>query len=174
MTPERAPLLQLDQHRLQLRVMLDRRIPHLAPNPRHLVPAKRQRRIKRTVAIDPHRTRLDPRNHPVHRRQVIRPDARAKPVGTVIGHAQRIGLIVERNGDQHRPEDLLLHQRMLLIDIDDHRRFDEKSRPELLTAARDGRATFPALFDVPVYALLLTRRDQWPAAPSRIRPSPTL
>jgi len=136
--------------------------PHLPPDPGHFVPAKRQRWIERAVAVDPHRPRFDSRNHPVYRRQVVRPDTRAQPIRTVIGHAQRIGFIIERNRHQHRAEDLFLHQRVLLVDIDNHRPLDEKPWPELLAAAGDGRATFPAFFDVPVHPFLLASGNQRP------------
>ncbi|MNQ39744.1 hypothetical protein D3C85_533730 [compost metagenome] len=58
---------------------------------------------------------------------------------------------------------------MLLIDIDNHRRLDEEPRAKLLAAAGDGRAAFPALFDVPVDALLLARRDQGPHVDARVQ-----
>ncbi len=96
----------------------------------------------------------------MHRRQVVGPDARAQAVGAVVGHAQGVGLIVERNGHQHRAEDLFLHQRMLLVHIHYHRRLDEIPRAELFAAAGDGGAAFAAHLDVAIDPLLLARGNQ--------------
>ena len=58
---------------------------------------------------------------------------------------------------------------MLLIDVDDHRWLDEKTRPELLAAAGNGRTAFPAFFDIAIHPRLLTRRDQRPHVDARVQ-----
>ena len=58
---------------------------------------------------------------------------------------------------------------MLLIDVDDHRRFDKEARPELFTATGDGRAAFTAHFNVTGDPLLLSGRDQWTHLHTRVQ-----
>src|SRR5690606_40573032 len=91
-----------DADRLHLGVHLDADAPVLTPEPRLLEAAERHVRVDRTVAVDPDRSGLDLRHEPVHRGQVVRPDARAQAVRRIVRERRDL---VERSEERRVGEE---------------------------------------------------------------------
>src|SRR5690606_36165022 len=93
-----------DADGLHLRVHLDADAPVLPPESRLLEAAERHVRVDGTVTVDPHGSRLDLRDEPMHRGQVVRPDARAQAIRRIVRERGDLVEIVEPLRDEDRPE----------------------------------------------------------------------
>src|SRR5947207_9169003 len=105
----RLPRSQSHPHSLELRIIVQRLAPQVAPEPRELVAAKRGGGVIEVVRIHPHRARLDRAGHAVRLLDVSGPDPRREPVQRAVGELDALGLVVERQHRQHGSENLLVH-----------------------------------------------------------------
>ena len=84
------------------------------------------RHVDRQVvrAVRPDDARVDLLGDPEGAPEVGRPDRRGEAVHDVVGDADRLVLVVERQHRQDRPEDLLLGDAHVGRDVDEDRRLD--------------------------------------------------
>src|SRR5690554_8186003 len=92
--------------------------------------------------------------------EVVGPDAGAQTKGAVIGQADGVLYVVERLSHQDRTEDLLLHQRAVLIDIGDQARAHEVPRAGGSSTAGDGGTELTTQIDIPLDPGLLLVGDE--------------
>src|SRR2546429_878149 len=100
---------QSHPHSLELRIIVQRLAPQVAPEPRELVAAKRGGGVIEVVRIHPHRARLDRAGHAVRLLDVPGPDPRRAAVQRAVGERDALGRVVERQPRQHGTEDFLVH-----------------------------------------------------------------
>ena len=81
--------------------------PSSRPEPGLLEPAERRRVAHRRVRVDRQRAGLDAARDPQRPAHVAGPDRPGQAVLGVVGHRDRVGLVVERQHRDDRPEDLL-------------------------------------------------------------------
>src|ERR1700746_221002 len=79
----------------------------LAPVAAHLVTAARRLDAAGHPFVDEHLTGLEARRDAVRAGEIARPNARGETVFGIVGDADRLVLVVERNHARDRPEDLL-------------------------------------------------------------------
>ena len=94
---------------------------------------------------------------------VLRPHAGGESVDGVVGFGDEVLFIAERDGGHDRPEDLLLGDSHLPIDVGEHRRLDEVTVVETLRSLASGkqpRALLVARLDVTQNPLHLRFRNQ--------------
>src|ERR1700682_4153834 len=110
-----------------------------------------------------------------HRESVIEcsgHDVACQPIRTIVGDPHRIVFVVERNDDEHRPEDLFLGDGHRVVDIDEKRWLDKEPLVQpigcLGTADKHPRALFDALLDIAPDAAALPIGDDGVAERSRI------
>src|SRR3954471_13477213 len=88
---------------LELGVVLERVRPELAPDARLLEAAERRGHPNRGVGVDRDHAALDRARHPQRLGAVARPDRAGEPVDRVVGQANRLLLVAERDHHRHRP-----------------------------------------------------------------------
>src|SRR6185437_4966969 len=116
MTPP-AGLSDCHADRFELGIHLDAGAALLAPEAGLLVAPGRQARVDHGVAVHPYRAGLDLRHQPLHRPQVVRPDAGGQPVGSIVGPGGDLVEIIEALSDDYGSEDLLTHDLHVRLDV---------------------------------------------------------
>ena len=125
---------------LGVAVELERVVAALAADPRLLGAAERRAQVAHVLRVDPAHAGVDRLRDAVRAADVVGPDVGREPVRGRVRQAHRLGLVVERRRDEHRPEDLLLEDRHRLVDVADHRRLEEVALRRARPAARRRRA----------------------------------
>src|SRR5437660_1005935 len=100
---------QAHPYRLRLRIVVQRLLAQITPEPRELVAAKRGGGVIEVVRVHPHRARLDRARHAVRFLHVLGPDARREAVARAVGELDALRLALEREHRQYRPEDFFVH-----------------------------------------------------------------
>ena len=103
--------LESRRHRLDLGVVVEDELTHLAAPAGFLVAAKRQRSVEHVVAIDPHRAGANALGELVGLGDFARPDACGEAVIRTVGlvyDSVEVG-IGDRCSAHHRTEDFLAH-----------------------------------------------------------------
>jgi len=102
------------------------------------------------VCIHPHQPRLNPRRNPVRLRQILRPDSRPQPILALIRELDAITFARERLHHHDGPENLLLPQFVLDIDVCEDRGGEEAALHEVESVERRGAGhALPADEDLP-------------------------
>src|SRR5271167_1607392 len=91
----------------------------------HLIAAETDAWVKRAVAIDPDRSRLDALRHSHRSGPVASPNAAGKAEFRVVRQLERLSLVIERDHRNDRAENLLARDPHLVIGVREHRRFDK-------------------------------------------------
>src|SRR5687768_13651255 len=112
--PRRRQTSSLD--RFQLEELFDRQRPNLTADPRFLVAAKRRQHVE-AAAVDVNLPGTQLLRHCQRALLGARPHAAGQAILRVVRDRDRLFFRVVRNDRQHRPEDLLLRHRHLVVDI---------------------------------------------------------
>src|SRR5262249_49168469 len=130
--------------------------------PRLLETAKGYGDVVGVVTVHVHHAGTQCTRHAMRRGQVAGPHGSGKAVAGVVGDGQCLGLILECDGRQYRPEDLLPRDAHVGSPAIEHRRFDEAAATvlaHLRTTERNTRSILPADVDVAQHTLHLLRID---------------
>src|SRR5205809_3393668 len=154
-----------DEDGLELGEGLDRAEAALAPQPRLLVAAEGRVGHDRVVVYadgaGPQRLR-----HAERPFDVGGEDAGAEAIRRVVGDADRFVLVGERDGRQHRPEDLLAGDLHLVVDVGEQRGVDEVPGGQVargpVAAGDETRPLLLAALDVAHDLFELARVDDRP------------
>ena len=95
--------------------------------------------------------------------QVARGDHPGQPVGAVVGDADGVVVVLERDHHEHRPEDLLLGDGHAVVDVGEQRGLDVEPGGQVgrhAAAADEAGALLLALVDVAEHSLLLLLRHE--------------
>jgi hypothetical protein len=95
---------ELDPNRLCLCVLVDGFEPILATEATHLIAAERSVERERAIGVDPDRPRANGVGHPVRPLDVLRPDTGGKAVIRVVGLANQLLLVLERDDREDGPK----------------------------------------------------------------------
>ena len=79
--------------------------------------APRQPHVGIAVGVEPHRAGVGPLGEALHAADVAAPYAGSEAVRRTIGDPQRIRLVAKLDDAYHRPEDFLLRDPHLVLDI---------------------------------------------------------
>src|ERR1700742_3007972 len=120
------------RHRLDLGVLVETGDTVLASHTAFLVPAERGVGTVGCTTVDTHEAGLDPAGHRQRTLKGTRKHVAGQPVHAVVGDPDRVLFVVERNDRQHRPEDLLLGDGHLVVDV------DEKRWPNVISLVETG------------------------------------
>ncbi len=120
--------------------------PSSRPRPDCLKPPNGRRVAHRGVRVDREVAGLDAARHPQRPADVAGPDRPGQAVLRVVGHPDRVGLVVERHHRHHRPEHLLAPDPVLGADAGARRSAGTSSRGPSGAAPR--KATSTAVVDV--------------------------
>src|SRR5438552_9335025 len=149
---------QAHPYRLRLRIVVQRLLAQITPEPRELVAAKRGGGVVEVVRIDPHRARLDRAGHAVRFLHVLGPDARREAVARAVGELDALRLALEREHRQYRSEDFFVHDLHAGCGAVEHGRLDvEALAVDLgrLAAGHEPGAILRSRGDVGEHRLLL-------------------
>src|SRR5262249_13082076 len=127
---------QVHPDRLDLRVFLEGVVAALAAEARLLVAAEGEARVVEVVGVDPDRARLQRLRRAQRLLGVSRPDTGRDAVDRRVADRDGIGLVLERERREDRPEDLLARDRHLRRHAVEDRRLEEGAP----AADRDGIA----------------------------------
>src|SRR3954465_13243999 len=108
---------RVDDDALRLEVELERLEAQLASEARLLVPAERDPGKGGVRHVDADRARLDARGDAMSARRIAGPDGCTQPVLHVVGEADRVPLVFERDHRHDGAEDLLLRDRHRVVDL---------------------------------------------------------
>ena len=117
----------------------------------------------RRAAVHRHHARADPPGHGHGPLEGARVDRTGQPVTTLVGDPDRVVVILKRNHDQHRSEDLFARDGHLVVHIDEERRLHVVAAVELLgpTSAKGELGPLgQALVDVAEHTVALLCGDQ--------------
>src|SRR5688572_28502155 len=103
--------------RVELEVRLEAVLAALSAVARLLVAAERRRRVEAVVRVRPDDSRALLLRHPEDARALLRPDAGAEAVRSVVRLLDCLLRRAEGEHGQHRPEDLLLRDPVALRDV---------------------------------------------------------
>src|SRR5919106_1872644 len=117
--------IRSDGHRANVGELVERLPPALAAGAAVAHATPRRCGIQPVMIVDPHDAVLQPAGHPVGAGDVAGPYRRAEPVRRVVGQRDGLVLVVERDDDQNRAEDLLAGDPHVVGDADEHRGLDE-------------------------------------------------
>src|SRR3954470_22963980 len=115
----------LDPDRLDVEILLDVLLAGLAAIAAHLVAAERHRRVHRLIAVDPDRAGPQRPSDPMRLADITGPDAAAEPEGRGIGTLDQLIGVLEGDRRDDGPEDFLLRDPHIVLDIGEHRRRHE-------------------------------------------------
>lgn len=145
--------------------------PFCRPTPLSLYPPNGVRAV-RSAAVDADEAGLDSAGHRQGVLQRTRHDVAGQSVFAVVGDANGVFLVVERDDREHRAEDLLLGDGHGVVDVGEKRWSDEESFVETgfgIRSAHQRRGTlFDALADVAHHPVSLLLRNHWAAEGSGI------
>ncbi len=99
--------LEIDEHRLGLRVVAHDLDAVLAPVTRVLVSSERHQPAPLSIVVDPDRPGLHGMRHAMRATHIVRPHRRGQSVRRVVPDSDRLVLVLERDDDGHGTEDLL-------------------------------------------------------------------
>src|SRR2546427_9969018 len=118
--------LQVDGHALPLRVTVQHPLERVLAAHAALLEAAVRLTGKLTEAlIDLHPARFDRVRGVERLADVARPDVRGEAIVTIVRHPDRLALVVPRDGDHHRAEDLLARDAPVVADVREDRRLNE-------------------------------------------------
>ena len=135
------------EDRLDLGVGVGRVRPELAAVAGLLEAAERRRHAHRAVGVDRQVAALQRPGDAQRLRAVARPDRAREPVDGVVGDADRLGLVVERDDHRDRPEDLVVDRAVVVAARATARSAGTRSRgrpgpsPRIATSRRRRRTT---------------------------------
>src|SRR5882757_6404576 len=124
----------------------------LASDPAGLISAERCVGAVARGAVDADEAGTQPLGHRQSAIECSGHDVACQPIRTVIGDPHRVVFVVERNDDEHRPEDLFLSDGHRVVDVDEKRWLDKE--PLVQPVGRLGAADkhpctlFDAFFDI--------------------------
>src|SRR3569623_1863523 len=120
----------------------------------------RQAHIRIAERVQPHGPRLRMTGELLQAANVAAPCTSGEAERRAVGDAQRILVVLELDDAHHRPEDFLLRDAHLVLDIREHRGLDvEAARADPLAAGRERRALLPADVDIAEDAVHLLLGD---------------
>src|SRR5215212_10517287 len=141
-----ATALDVAHHVLDARVILEPVHREVLAVARELVAAVGHLGHERDVAVDPHAAEVESLRHPQRAAMVLGPHARRERERDAVGPADRLVLVAERLHGDHRAEDLVLDQLVVLAQaIDDRRLVEVPALALALPAGHDGRVVWRAL-----------------------------
>src|SRR5262249_39085632 len=155
-----------------LRVLLERVVPALAPESGFLVAAEREARVIEVVGVDPHRPGLQRLRRSEGLLDVARPDRGGEAVDGAVADGDGFALVPEGQRGEDRSEDLLSGDRHLGRDRIEDRGLEEGALPLDGGAASAGdelRALRPPALDVSLDVLALRFRDERSEAGLRVQ-----
>src|ERR1700742_3202291 len=91
-------LVGLDPDRLYIQMLIDVLLPAFTAIAAHLVAAKRHRRVRRLIAVDPDRSSPDAARKSVGLANIARPDSGAEPEMSLVRPFDHLLDVIERNG----------------------------------------------------------------------------
>src|ERR1700722_5195018 len=91
----------------------------------HFVAAKRYRRVRSLVTVDPDRPRSDASRDFMGLADILGPNARAEPEMRAVRPLDHLVDIGERNGRDHRAKNLLARDSHFVLHVGEHRRGHE-------------------------------------------------
>lgn len=112
-------------HVLDLGEYLEAVFPAFASGARGLHPAERLAQVAHVLAVDEDHPGLDAACQAMGLADVLGPDVGGQAVFHVVGQAQRLGFVLERDQADHRAEDLLLGDAHAVVHVGEHRGLDE-------------------------------------------------
>ena len=112
-------------HVLDLGRYLKAVFPAFASGARGLHPAERLAQVAHVLAVDEDHPGLDAACQAMGLADVLGPDVGGQAVFHVVGQAQRLGFVLERDQADHRAEDLLLGDAHAVVHVGEHRGLDE-------------------------------------------------
>ena len=129
--PEQVRLLaDVGHHVLDARVVLEPVRRQVLAVPAVLEPAVRHLRDERDVGVDPDAAEVELLRHPHRPAVVTRPDARRQAVLHAVRPLERLAFVAELLHGDDRPEDLVLHDLVALLQPgDDGRLVEEPASP---------------------------------------------
>src|SRR5579884_536273 len=135
---------EVDHHRLALGEALQHPLQReLAPDPRLLEAAVRHPGQLTEPAVHLHPARFDAVGRAQRPAQVPAPDVGGEPVVGVIGHPDRLLLVLPGNDDQDRSEDLLARDPPAVVDPGEHGGGDEVALRQRALAGRQAADRHP-------------------------------
>ena len=150
--------LRRDEDVLDLGERVERVGTELAAEAGLLEAAERRRVAHRRVRVDRQVAGLDAAGDPQRAPDVAGPDRAGQAVLGVVGHPDRVGLVVERHHRHHRAEDLLAPDRGRSAIGGQHRRREPVARARRARAAEGDRRASSGTYDGD--GLALPGRDQ--------------
>src|SRR5690606_13296376 len=117
-------------------VLVERLLASLASLSRDADTAEWRLRGAHAVGVDPDGARDEPVGDAVRAREVPRPDPRGETERRGVREADGLRLVREPDDREHWPEDLLLRELGLVVDVGEHRGRDEESALEPLAGDR--------------------------------------
>src|SRR5664279_1959084 len=162
---------QIDPRGLELRVAVEGVERLVAPEPRLLRTAERDRVVGTVEGVDPDRTSPEPARDPMGPRHVAGPDGRRQPVRRIVRDADRVRLVSDLDDGQDGPEDLLAGDPHLVADVAQDGRLDIEAARLLadpLATQLEPGALLLAQGDVGQDALHLDLVDGRPEARRRV------
>src|ERR1700674_390768 len=119
--------LQGGADRLDFGVLLQYFVAHFAAPAGLLVSAEGQGSVENVVAVNPHRTGAELGSETMRLLDIARPNSRGQAVNRIVGLRNQFPGIAERNGRNHRSEDLLPHDLHVLVRVHQNGGLDEVS-----------------------------------------------
>src|SRR5437764_1608349 len=150
--------------RLRLQILLEPSDAVLAADAAVLVAPERHVRAHGHTAVDGDEAGPDAAGDGEGALERPRRDHAGEPVLALVGDANGVVVVLERDDDEDRAEDLLLGDRHRVVDVDEHRRLDVPAfRVVRRAAAAEGkrRPLLLALLDVAQDPVALLLGDQW-------------
>src|SRR2546430_9688593 len=120
----RLPRSQSHPDGLELRIIVQRLAPQVAPESRELVAAERRRGVVEVVRVHPHGPRLDRASHAVRFLDIPGPDPGREAVQRAVAELDALGFVLERQHRQNGTENLLVDDLHPWLGVVEHRGLD--------------------------------------------------
>ena len=147
LTEER--IAQPNSHSLGLRIIRQRRLTQLPPNPTLLIPTKRQLMMQHVILIHPNRARLERTRNHNGRIQILGVHGSGEPISGAVAQPDGVVFGLEFRDRADGAEAFFLHDLHVFGDVGEDCRLDEVAFVAVAFAAGfDLRAFFFAVFDV--------------------------